>query len=269
MDEIEQEINDLDEELKKVPVEEPAVTQTTPTVETPPAVEVPSTPVVEEAKPVETVATTTTTTAPTGDSWESKYAEVQAKNAALLEQLNQMSERVLTNQNAPQQSQTTAPIDDKPIDFLKDQDFDDIMDKPEKFNAFMNNIVQHTRRQTIESMTGVIPKVISTYVTRELTLHRMTDKFYADNADLAEAKPLVAIVANDISSKDPQLGIEEVFKQTAERTRSILNIQRQTQGKPTTPAERPGFAAQPTSRKPAEKLSGQEAQIAEMEKHFG
>ena len=102
------------------------------------------------------------------------------------------------------------------------------------------------------------------YITRHSAMNRMVDDFYTENADLANVKQTVAAVANDIHSKNPDLGVEEVFKQSAEQTRKLLGLQKQAITAVKRKPSKPAFAKAGSARKTAPQIDGIQREINDL-----
>ena len=129
------------------------------------------------------------------------------------------------------------------MNFLENTSIDDLLEDPSKFNAVLNQVSQQAEsraeKRAVQRVLRSVPELVMGYITRHSAMNRMVDDFYKENSDLVNVKQTVAAVANDIHAKSPDLGVEDVFKQSAERTRKLLGLKKQaaaTKRKPTKPA---------------------------------
>ena len=139
--------------------------------------------------------------------------------------------------------------------YLGDVSIDDLLEDPAKFNAVLNNVAQQSQnagaQQAVQQVLRSVPELVMGYITRHSAMNRMVDDFYKENPDLDNVKQTVAAVANDVHAKNPQLGVEDVFKQSAEQTRKLLGI-KQTAQKAKRPArQKPAFAKSAGARQKA------------------
>ena len=185
-----------------------------------------------------------------------EITSLREQNEALLAHVESLSSQVIGGVMQPQSVQAAEPKETQPaqtpapqtptevMDFLENTSIDDLLEDPTKFNAVLNQVSQQAEsraeKRAVQQVLRSVPELVMGYITRHSAMNRMVDDFYMENSDLANVKQTVAAVANDIHAKNPQLGVEEVFKQSAEHTRKLLGLKKQAQTavrrKPTKPA---------------------------------
>jgi uncharacterized membrane-anchored protein YjiN (DUF445 family) len=152
--------------------------------------------------------------------------------------------------------------------FLENTSIDDLLENPEKFNAVLNQVSQQSQQAAtqgaVQQVLRSVPELVMGYITRHSAMNRMVDDFYLENADLANVKQTVAAVANDVHSKNPELGVEEVFKQSAEATRKLLGLQKQAKTVAKRKPLKPAFAKAGGARKVAPQINGIQREINDL-----
>ena len=185
-----------------------------------------------------------------------EITSLREQNEALLAHVESLSSQVIGGVMQPQSVQAAEPKETQPaqtpapqtpaevMNFLENTSIDDLLEDPTKFNAVLNQVSQQAEsraeKRAVQQVLRSVPELVMGYITRHSAMNRMVDDFYMENSDLANVKQTVAAVANDIHAKNPQLGVEEVFKQSADHTRKLLGLKKQAQTavrrKPTKPA---------------------------------
>jgi|GEM_PF-4301616 hypothetical protein len=120
----------------------------------------------------------------------------------------------------------------KDVNFLEglgdDEDYDDIVRDPSKLNSILNKVykkgLEVARTKIIEQVTRSIPDIVKENVRINTELKSLTDKFYKDNPDLANFKPSVAAVGEEILSKHPNWSLEKVFAETGKEAKRRLKL---------------------------------------------
>jgi hypothetical protein len=209
-------------------------------------------------------------------------AALRTQNEALLERIEALSGQVIggvmqpQTQAAPQAQQ--APAQQQVVNvpttpaamqnFLENTSIDDLLENPEKFNAVLNQVSQQSQQAAtqgaVQQVLRSVPELVMGYITRHSAMNRMVDDFYLENADLANVKQTVAAVANDVHSKNPELGVEEVFKQSAEATRKLLGLQKQAKTVAKRKPLKPAFAKAGGARKVAPQINGIQREINDL-----
>ena len=213
----------------------------------------------------------------------SELAKLQEQNAALLKHIESLSGQVIGGvMHPPQQQQVTPqpqppaqqpatqvprqPVE--PANYLGDLTIDDILEDPAKFNLVLGNVAQqsqqHAQQQAVQQVLKSVPELVMGYITRHSAMNRMVDDFYKENPDLNSVKQTVAAVANDIHAKNPGLGVEDVFKQSAEATRKLVGIKQQAAATTRRRPKKPAFAKTGGARKPAPKVSAMQSELDDL-----
>jgi hypothetical protein len=205
-------------------------------------------------------------------------AALREQNAALLERIESLSGQVIGGVMQPatqaaepkevSQAQAPALVPTTPAavqNYLENTSIDDLLENPDKFNAVLNNVAQRSQaagvQEAVQQVLRSVPELVMGYITRHSAMNRMVDDFYKENSDLADVKQTVAAVANDVHSKNPGLGVEEVFKQSAEATRKLLGLKLQATKAVKRKPSKPAFAKTGGARKAAPKVSAVQSEI--------
>jgi len=197
-----------------------------------------------------------------------EIAALREQNEALLAHIESLSGQVVGGVVQPPAAMEPVPKETAPesqaavpqtptevMNFLENTSIDDLLEDPTKFNEVLNNVArtsaQSARQDAVQQVLRSVPELVMGYITRHSAMNRMVDDFYAENSDLANVKQTVAAVANDIHAKNPELGVEDVFKQSADRTRKLLGLKQQAQTAAKRKPAKPAFAKAGGARKTA------------------
>jgi len=185
-----------------------------------------------------------------------ELAALREQNEALLAHVESLSGQVVggavstavkpQEQPAAPEPTAVAATPDEVMNFLENVSVDDLLDDPTQFNNVLNNVAKQSQQRAVQSavqqVLRSVPELVMGYITRHSAMNRMVDDFYRENSDLANVKQTVAAVANDIHAKNPELGVDEVFKQSAAQTRKLLGLKRQAQTAARRKPAKPAFA---------------------------
>ncbi|MBT7082507.1 MAG: hypothetical protein HN929_13780, partial [Chloroflexi bacterium] len=176
------------------------------------------------------------------------------------------------------QSEPAKPVLEQPAEvpqtvqeihnYLGETSIDDLLEDPSKLNAVLNNVAQNAQKgaqqQAVQQVLRSVPELVMGYITRHYAMNRMVDDFYRENVDLADVKQTVAAVANDVHAKNPDLGVDDVFKQSAEATRKLLGMKKEATTAVKRKPKKPAFAKAGGARKPAPKISAVQSEINDL-----
>ncbi len=198
---------------------------------------------------------------------------LKEQNRVLMERLNELMDRVQNPPAAPVQAPAatptspTTPID--PLDFIGDEDVDELLATKEGVNKLLSTAMQRMMETSQQAVFQQLPKVVQEQVTQQNTMRQFVDSFYDTNKDLQPVKRTVGFVANEVAAANPNKDLNFVLEETAKRVRSMLGIP--TGGVPTpTPAEEPSpKPALPGVQKSGSRtgggtLTGQQKQIIDL-----
>jgi hypothetical protein len=207
-------------------------------------------------------------------------AALKAQNEALLKHIEELSGQVIGGVMQPQAAQAAEPKEvpqaqvpapqasTEMMNFLGETSIDDLLEDPAKFNAVLNNVAQNAQagaqQQAVQQVLRSVPELVMGYITRHSAMNRMVDDFYLENTDLVNVKQTVAAVANDVHAKNPELGVEEVFKQSADATRKLLGLQKQAVSRTNPKPKKPAFAKAGGARKVAPKVSAVQRELDDL-----
>jgi len=234
------------------PVEEPPVgTQTELPLEEPPVEEPPEVPPEEPPvgeSPVEEPPIVVPEEPPAVEEPSEETRE------ELLDRVKKLTERVeeLTIlepvsvapvEEPPEKPVAVAPVETpvKPveevgnIDFLGGATIDDVLDNKEALNKLLNSVVVQAsgtaQRKAYEKVLLSIPDLVLGHINRQSVITKMVSDFYEANDDLIPVKKTVGAVANTVHAEHPDWQLEEVFKESAVRTRAVLGLRKKVEKK--------------------------------------
>ena len=207
-----------------------------------------------------------------------ELAALREQNEALLAHVESLSGQVVggavstavkpQEQPAAPEPTAVAATPDEVMNFLENVSVDDLLDDPTQFNNVLNNVAKQSQQRAVQSavqqVLRSVPELVMGYITRHSAMNRMVDDFYRENSDLANVKQTVAAVANDIHAKNPELGVDEVFKQSAAQTRKLLGLKRQAQAAAKQQPKKPAFAKAGGARKPAPQVDAIQREINDL-----
>jgi hypothetical protein len=190
---------------------------------------------------------------------------LKSQNKALLEHVEKLSGQVVSGRVAPAEPAAHAVVKPTvPLNFLEGVTIDDLLEAPEKLNAVLINVAERSATAAMERTLRAVPELVVSYISRHSAMNRMVDDFYKEHPDLASVKQTVAAVANTVHSENAGWNADQVFKETAVRTRKLLGLKQQALAsvKPTT--NKPAFAKARGTRREEPAVSGLQNEINEL-----
>lgn len=150
-------------------------------------------------------------------------------------------------------------------------------DKAEYEKAFedpkvMTEVMQRVESNAVGKILKTLPQVINNVVKAQIEVQTKAAKFYADNDDLTkdltpeqvvERKKFIGYVANDVSGKNPDWGLDKLFAELSKEVKVRLGMKAAT-AQPPGPAQPPkkGGARMPVQ--PASVATPLETEIADL-----
>lgn len=157
-------------------------------------------------------------------------------------------------------------------DFLGEVDLDELTRTPSELNKVLNKIYQKAVSDTRSGIMQTLPDVVKENITIMNELRETSEKFYADNEDLKPFKKVVAVVFEEIASKNPNKNYGDLIKDVGPEVRNRLSLPKPTlkkeEPKPTPPKlPKTGTRAGQASDKPT--INPLQAELEEMNKILG
>lgn len=196
------------------------------------------------------------TDAPADDELE----RIRKENEELRKKIDNMSAPKTTPPRTEPPS-TFAPIDE--VNFVDGIDIDEVTRDPEEFNKLLNKIytkaVESTRNEYIGNTDKVltkIPEIVKTNVGIQQRLSKLSEDFYADNADLVPFKKVVSVVFDEIVQQKPNETFENILKDVEKETRNRLELPKgKVKPKPKPTDDNPPKLPHPRGKKGARKTN--------------
>ena len=146
--------------------------------------------------------------------------------------------------------------------FFKDKaEYEAAFEKPE----VMSEVMARVRTSAVQEVLKSLPQVINNTIKAQLDVQTRTAKFYTDNEDLTAHKQFVGYVANDLSGKNPDWSLDDLFTKLPGEVRARIGLKavaKKDEGKgPAQPGKKGG--ARLPGEKPPE-LNPLETEIADL-----
>jgi hypothetical protein len=162
---------------------------------------------------------------------------------ALRAQIEELSTRPLT---VAQPTATPTVTEDNEIDFVGDDDPVELTTDKTLLNKMLNKVYKQGAQAGQERALRAMPEVVRSNVVQQQSLYEETKKFYDENPDLAQFKGAVAVVAQEILAKEPELQLKDLFPKVEEEARKRLTLVKTAQQTTSTKAQertaKPAFA---------------------------
>jgi hypothetical protein len=163
------------------------------------------------------------------------------------------------------------PLED--IDFLGSISIDELASDPTKFKQVLNDVykkaIETAKKEILKSneqLLRSVPDAINYQVETKAKLKKLSEDFYTSNKDLEPFKKVVAVVFEELASKNPGKSFDEIIKGVAPEVRSRLNlVKKATENKQSSlPLPKAKGAGRNSQQKP--NTNSLEDEISKMEK---
>ena len=209
---------------------------------------------------------------PEGEEAEEESGEKADEELSELEKLRKQNQILKQQLQETPQQQEEQKVEPTPLsdEFLKDYNFEEIQDDPEKFKQFILDVANHVKKNTEESIFKNLPQTVNSLAGQQIELRQTAQRFYDQNPELAEVRPFVAKITNQVASEHPDWGIEKVLAETAKRSYKALGLektaktQQQTSGKKRKPGLADAKGGSKRRNKSGEELSELEKEIQDI-----
>ena len=207
---------------------------------------------------------------------------LKEQNKALLEHLEKLSQQVVARgfesppkeltdevrEAAEQPAQPAQPVPQRQQFTLTDPfdgvSMDEILEEPEKLKSVLEKVQENAIQMATERVLRSVPEMVIGYTTRQTAMSRMVDDFYREHPDLSNVKQTVAAIANTVHSEHTDWGVDQVFQETAQRTRKLLGLRKQATQQKAEKPKKPAFAKQRGARKEEPALGGLQKEINDL-----
>jgi len=159
------------------------------------------------------------------ESDDKKELDTIAHLRATIEELSTRMNKISDRQPKEEEEEKESKVpEDISMSFFKDDDFDDIITKPEKFRDVLKNlfvrVVEDSQRQANLIAANTASRVAKTQIDVE--------RFYDDNKDLKNWRGVMGTMINKSYSEKPDQTLSQVLNSAADLTRkqmgSIKNV---------------------------------------------
>ena len=173
-----------------------------------------------------------------------ELAQLKAQNATLLQTIEELQGQIgqpaapEAQQQATQQQQTTETVQpqvpsisaEQVHDFVGERDLDSVLADKNEFNKFMTEFAVAVTQNAVQRSYQSLPQMVNAQVQSQQTLQTYVTEFYKENEDLAAVKKTVGGVANQVAAEHPEYSLNQVFEETATRTRKLLGLEKKAKG---------------------------------------
>lgn len=204
---------------------------------------------------------------------QADFSRMQEENKALREQLSDLVKTFGQKpEPPPERRELPAERRQEPkgeVNFLEGVEVDRLFDDPSSvLNTLLNKVYQRGREAALEDL----PTLVESHARQVVDVRLQADRFWKENSDLREYQDFVGVVANQVVNENPNWTLDQVYNETAKRTRErlapILSAEKSSDTPPTNPAlpDKRGGRRPPAQVKP---LTEEEKTMEDMWKAFG
>jgi hypothetical protein len=145
---------------------------------------------------------------------------------ALRAQINQLASEVQSLRSQPQTGVPgVQPPAFQPKEFVTAENMNEVFNSPEGINQLLNSVAQHAAEHKSEREEQERSVKLEAQIADAVSLHMETRLFWERYPQLEPFRPAVALVAQEISAKNPEFGYKEVYEILGEETIKRLGLQ--------------------------------------------
>ena len=148
--------------------------------------------------------------------------------AAMQEQITKLMGQIETLQTpqapAAEEETPNTLTQAEVYDFVGDQDLDAILSDKTQFNTFLSGVINSAMNTAVAQVHQGLPSAVSAQVQQQNGMQIVVDGFYKENADLLPVRKTVGTVSNAVAQEHPDFTLEQVFEETAKRTREMFGL---------------------------------------------
>lgn len=115
--------------------------------------------------------------------------------------------------------ETEKRVDDV-MQFVTDEEFEEIQSDPKKLNDILVRVYQRARQDTMRD----VPELVQQTTQRQVGIQEAVKGFYEENSDLRPHAQYVGYVATQVRAENPELAISDILKKTETKVRENLAI---------------------------------------------
>lgn len=157
-------------------------------------------------------------------------------NKALLDRIAALEARLAAGQNSQSMSQPQAQAEQQQSALtITDDEFNAAFDNPAAFAKIIEKGSMHAANTLVRALPGLV----SALIAQEWDSRNAIAKFYAENPDFTNIKPLVSSVAQELEGKNPGMSHAQLLPLVAKEVRKRL---------PSYTNRKPGIQPSRTSR---------------------
>ena len=121
---------------------------------------------------------------------------------------------------------TDAPAEE-PIDFVSEEEFEDIHSDPKKLNELLRGVYKRATADVEKKFAkrfDSLPKTVSEQVAMAEKLKEIRTVFYSDNSDLEPFQEVVSLTYNKLQAQSPDKPYEDILKEVGPAVRKALKL---------------------------------------------
>ena len=153
---------------------------------------------------------------------------VKKENEELRKRIDEMSAPKPPEPEPPKEPEPPAPLVLDEVDFIGEDDIDDITRDPVAFNRLLNKIytqgVNTSRDRIGEGVLRSIPDIVKNNVTTVIALKKASDEFYDENEDLKPFRKVVGAVFEEKFAENPGGKYGDLMKDVGIEVRNRLEL---------------------------------------------
>ena len=130
---------------------------------------------------------------------------------------------------------TAAPESKVPLNFVTEEEFDDVRDDPQKFNALLAKVYERATADVVKKFDerfSKVPETVSEQIRTQEELSRIRTSFYAANPDLENLQEYVGMVFTQLQKDNPDKPWKDLLEQTGPEVRKRLGLKNESQKNP-------------------------------------
>ena len=213
---------------------------------------------------------------PTQEEEPKEDSSIEAENARLREQLNEMARKIGASRGETpspvaqsvehKREEVKEAVQQVIAELVTDEEADALIDEPKKI---LSKVVDRAMKVLEEKIMRSLPPIVGNVAQHHISIYRQVDEFYKKNSDLEQYRDFVGLVGTQIEAENPDWPVTKIYEETAKVARARLGMKLQAERSveaKEVPAMKPALPSTRSSRKPAggPALSEQQKEMVDM-----
>lgn len=129
------------------------------------------------------------------------------------------------DEEEPVETQEEGPRDFDEVDFVTEDEFEEVTEDPDSFNEFLQAFASSIKESVLRDIPGIVEKTTQ----RQVTYQQAISDFWDEHPELEEHQDFVQFTANKVEAENPDMSVPEMLDETARQAKEELAIKEEAE----------------------------------------